>query len=398
MGARLRALRELLAREPPPTFPSRALRAPPPPPPAAPRQNPLVDSHGRAHTYLRVSLTERCNLRCTYCMPADGVSLSPSASLLTADETVALAGHFVGLGVTKLRLTGGEPTVRRDLVPLLERLAQLRERGLRTLGMTSNGLALSPSRLAALWDAGLDALNLSLDTLRPTTFEAISRRPAAQWGAAWGAVEGALAQGWGTVPGRPLKVNAVVQRGVNDGEAPALVESLTRRWPVHLRLIEFMPFGGNAWGDGSRVVPSVELRVRLAAALPGWRPVAGGGAPGAAAAGAVGAPEFAGGDDWAGTVGFISTVSDAFCGSCTRLRLTADGALRACLHGEHEVSLRDALRAAGGARALAEGDARAQDAVTRAIAHAVVMKHAALGGRPLGERGEGARGMVKIGG
>jgi len=331
-------------------------------------------------------------------MPAAGTSLSPAASLLTADEAVALAGHFVGLGVAKLRLTGGEPTVRRDLVPLVERLSLLRARGLRTLAMTSNGVALPPARLAALWAAGLDALNLSLDTLRPEVFEAVSRRPAAQWGAAWGAVEGALAQGWGAAPGRPLKVNTVVQRGVNDGEAPALVEALTKRWPIHLRLIEFMPFGGNAWGDGARVVPSAELRARLATALPGWRPVAAAGGGGGGAPGAVGAPEFRGGEGWAGTVGFISTVSDAFCGTCTRLRLTADGALRACLHGEEEVSLRDALRGAGGAGALEAGDEGTAAAVTRAIAHAVGRKAAALGGRPLEERAADARGMVRIGG
>jgi cyclic pyranopterin phosphate synthase len=397
MGARLRALRELLSREAPALPFLRAPSAPPLPAPVAfSVARPLSDTHGRTHTYLRLSLTERCNLRCTYCMPAAGASLTPPPSLLTSDEAVALAGHFVDLGVTKLRLTGGEPTVRRDLVPLVERLSRLRGRGLRTLAMTSNGVALPPARLAALWGAGLDALNLSLDTLRPAVFEGISRRPAAQWGAAWGAVEGALAQGWGASPSRPLKVNTVVQRGVNDGEAPALVEALTKRWPIHLRLIEFMPFGGNAWGDGSRVVPSAELRARLAAALPGWRRVGGGG--GGGDAGAVGAPEFSGGEGWAGTVGFISTVSDAFCGTCTRLRLTADGALRACLHGEAEVSLRDALRGAGGAGALAAGDEGAAGAVTHAIAQAVGGKHAALGGRPLGERAADARGMVRIGG
>jgi cyclic pyranopterin phosphate synthase len=326
-------------------------------------------------------------------MPSHGVSLTPSPSLLTADETIALVDHFVGLGVTKVRLTGGEPTVRRDLVPLVERLSRLRARGLRTLAMTSNGITLSPARLAVLWGAGLDALNLSLDTLRPEVFEAVSRRPAAQWGAAWGAVEGALAAGWGWTPGRPLKVNVVVQRGVNDWEAPALVEALTRAWPIHLRLIEFMPFGGNAWGDGGAVVPSAELRARLAAALPGWAPL-----PAAAEAGAVGAPEFRGGDAFAGTVGFISTVSDAFCGTCTRLRVTADGALRACLHGEEEVSLRDALRASGGAGALAAGEEAARNAVNAAVAQALGRKHAALGGRPLEERGSGARGMVRIGG
>ena len=388
-GARLLALRTRLALETPAAA-SQLLRPPPSPPPPPPlpppasQPHPLTDSFGRRHTYLRVSLTERCNLRCTYCMPAAGAPLTPPPALLTADETVALAAHMVRLGVRKLRLTGGEPTVRPDLVPLVARLSALRREGLATLAMTSNGVALPPRRLAELWGAGLDALNLSLDTLRPAVFEAVTRRPAAQWGAVWAAVEGALAQGWGRVPGRPLKVNAVVQRGVNEGEAAALAEALTRRAPIQLRFIEFMPFGGNGWGGGERVVPSAELRGALARALPGWARCEGGAAEGG---GSVGGELFRGGPGWEGAVGFISTVSDALCGGCSRLRLTADGALRACLHGEGEVSLRDALRGGGGG-----------EAVTRAVARAVWGKREALGGRALGERGGGERGMVRIGG
>jgi cyclic pyranopterin phosphate synthase len=361
--------------------------------PAAPQGSPLLDLHARRHTYLRLSLTERCNLRCTYCMPAHGVALTPAPQLLTPAETLALASHFVGLGVSKIRLTGGEPTTQRALLPTVRALAQLRARGLRTLAMTSNGVALPPPLLRALWSGGLDALNLSLDTLQPGRFAAIARRPPEAWGAAWRAVHGALAAGWGG-EGRPLKVNCVVQRGVNEDEAGALARALTQHHPITLRFIEFMPFAGNDWGGqgggaaaaASAVVPSAELLAALQRELPDVQAVA-------AAEGSSGAL-YRGGRDWRGSFAFISTVSSAFCGSCSRLRLTADGALRACLHGEDEVSLRDVLRSGGDG-----SGGSVEERLNEAIARAVRGKRAALGGRALAGKAEGeGRSMVKIGG
>jgi cyclic pyranopterin phosphate synthase len=363
----------------------------------------LLDAHGRLHSYLRVSLTERCNLRCTYCMPPDGVALTPAPQLLSHAETLQLAAHFVALGVTKIRLTGGEPSTHGSLLPTVRALSRLKQPGdsasgrLHTLAMTSNGVALGQALLADLWHAGLDALNISLDTLQPARFAAISRRPPAAWGAVWRAIQGALAAGWGT-PSRPLKVNAVVQRGVNEDEAAALALALTRHHPITLRFIEFMPFAGNDWGagegggggagsgsgSGSGVVPSAELLAALQRELPGTHAAA----PAQGSCGVL----YRGGVDWAGGFSFISTVSSAFCATCTRLRLTADGALRVCLHGEGEVSLRDVLRSGGGGSV--------GDRLTEAIARGVSGKHAALGGRRelVGKQAWEGRSMVKIGG
>jgi molybdenum cofactor biosynthesis protein A len=381
---RLAALRRSLL-EHPPTL-TRAVAKPLQPLSASALSSPLVDSHGRPHSYLRISLTERCNLRCTYCMPASGVPLSPPSHLLQLPETLALASHFVSLGVSKIRLTGGEPTLRADLVAVVEGMGRLRAPSahhphtLRTLALTSNGVALGQGPLLpALWASGLDALNLSLDTLQPELFARLSRRPPAAWASAWRAVHRALELGWGATPGRPLKVNTVVQRGVNDGEAAALVRALTQHHPVTLRFIEFMPFSGNEWvaqGTGG-VVPSAELLAGLQAALPTLTPL-----DSSSSCSTEGSGLWKGHPDWKGSFGFISTVSSAFCASCSRLRLTADGSLRVCLHGEEEVSLRDVVRGGGD--------------LTEAIARAVQGKHAALGGKPLGQGL--ARSMIKIGG
>jgi len=215
----------------------------------------LTDTFSRVHTYLRISLTERCNLRCTYCMPAEGVSLTPASHLLTTPEILRLARLFVHAGVTKVRLTGGEPTLRPDLVQLCSQLSALP--GLRTLAMTSNGIALARA-LPALRDAGLSALNISLDTLRPHRFEALARRPG--HAKVLRAIDTALALGYD-----PLKVNVVVMRGVNDDELAAWV-ALTRHAPLNVRFIEYMPFDGNVWSD-SKMVPYKEMLARVQEAL-----------------------------------------------------------------------------------------------------------------------------------
>ena len=206
----------------------------------------LTDRFARRHTYLRISITERCNLRCTYCMPAEGVQLSPAAHLLTTTEIVELASAFVAEGVTKIRLTGGEPTVRRDLVELVEALGALRGAGLRELAMTSNGVALPPRRLDRLVAAGLTGLNLSLDTLVPAKFQFVTRRQGLDRVLA--VVDHATARlGFGTPPAaadqppRTLKVNVVAMRGVNDDELCDFV-ALTQDLPLEVRFIEYMPF------------------------------------------------------------------------------------------------------------------------------------------------------------
>jgi len=177
----------------------------------APQLSPLHDSFGRHHTYLRISLTEKCSLRCTYCMPPGGVDLTPAERLLSTREILRLARLFVGAGTTKIRLTGGEPTLRRDLTEIVSALDELRPAGLRTIGMTSNGIALSSRRLRALHDAGLDKLNLSLDTLDAQRFVKLARRDGLKL--VLRAIDAAIDEGF-----EPLKINCVVMRGVNDDE------------------------------------------------------------------------------------------------------------------------------------------------------------------------------------
>ncbi|XP_069358074.1 molybdenum cofactor biosynthesis protein 1 isoform X2 [Maniola hyperantus] len=288
--------------------------------------DPLVDLHGRKHDYLRISLTERCNLRCQYCMPAEGVPLSARSALLSRDELLRLARVFAALGVRKLRLTGGEPTLRADLLDVVQGLSELR--GVHTVAMTSNGLALT-RRLPALQRAGLSALNLSLDSLRAERFERMARRPGLSHVLA--SLDLALQLGLPSV-----KINTVLMKGFNDDEICDFVE-LTKDREVDVRFIEFMPFAGNEWRDSRMVSERAALdavrrrhpQLRAAAPAPCrtatmWQ------VPG-----------------YRGRVGFISSMSVPFCGSCNRLRLTADGNLKVCLFGAAETNMRDALR--GGA-------------------------------------------------
>ena len=386
--SRLAALRERLASEPAP----RRLSAPAPAPASAPaplpapthlaessddaegasRPAPLVDAFGRRHTYLRVSLTERCNLRCSYCMPAAGLpALTPAARLLTTPEVLRVAALLAARGVDKVRLTGGEPTLRPDLAAVVAGLRALRPAGLRTVAMTTNGVALERA-LPELREAGLTHVNISLDSLRPARFAALSRRPEAAWHRVWAAVRAALDAGLAG----PVKLNCVVVRGVNDDEV-ADFAALTRELPLEVRFIELMPFAGSGF-ERARVVgwreSAAAIRERHAGFAPEPLLQGGGGIEGSGAGGDQG-----GGDGTArlwrvpgapGRVGFIATMTDAFCGSCSRLRLTADGNVKACLHGDAEHGLRDALRAG------------ASDAQLAAIVRAALRgKHLALGGK-----------------
>jgi cyclic pyranopterin phosphate synthase len=314
----------------------------------------LTDRFGRRHTYLRVSLTERCNLRCRYCMPADGVPLTPRDRLLTTPEIVRLVRLFVEGGVDKVRLTGGEPLVRKDAEDVAEAIGALPERP--TLALTTNGLLLA-RKLDRLRRAGLSQLNLSLDTLRPDRFEAITRRRGLD--KVLDALDLALDYGY-AVPGRnerTLKVNCVVMRGVNDDEVEDFV-ALTAERPVEVRFIEYMPFEGNGWA-GDKLVPYRELLDRLSTRFV-LEPLDDG--PSATAK-TFRVPGHA------GRVGFITSMTTPFCHGCNRLRLTADGALKVCLFGAAEVSLRDRMR-----------DGATEDELRAAIGAAVLRKKAAHGG------------------
>ncbi|XP_071079840.1 uncharacterized protein [Haliotis cracherodii] len=285
----------------------------------------LTDTFGRQHTYLRISLTERCNLRCQYCMPQEGVQLSPKQMLLSTDEILALSQMFVKEGITKIRLTGGEPTVRRDLVDILKGLDSLRSEGLKSIAMTTNGITLS-RRLPLYQDAGLDQLNISLDTLVPPKFEFITRRKGFE--KVLQGIDKALELGY-----EPVKVNCVVMRGLNEEEILDFVE-FTQHKKVDIRFIEYMPFGGNKW-NFNKLVSYQQMLDIIRSRWPDLDRLSDHAND---TSKAYKVPGFA------GQVGFITSMSEHFCGTCNRLRMTADGNLKVCLHGEAEVSLRDALR------------------------------------------------------
>ena len=299
----------------------------------------LTDTFGRRHTYLRISLTERCNLRCRYCMPAGGVDLTPEERLLTAEEVLRLARLFVRDGVTKIRLTGGEPLVRPGSTDLIARLAEIE--GLQTLAITTNGLLLS-KKLPALVEAGVDPINLSLDTLRADRFQKIARREG--HGLVLRAMDEALAAG------REVKVNCVVMRGENDDELADFVR-LTKERPLEVRFIELMPFQGNAWSK-ERFVSWQEMQEQIEARFPALESLDDG--PHATTR----TYQVPGHE---GRVGFIASMTAPFCEGCNRLRLTADGHLKVCLFGKSETSLRDPMRSGASDEELTQTISRAVD-------------------------------------
>ena len=289
------------------------------------RPSGAFDAYGRQMSYLRISLTDRCNFRCVYCMPAIGMKFQPRDELLTDDELLRVVGVCANLGFTKLRLTGGEPTIRPHLVDLVREMKSFP--GIEEISMTTNALLLS--RIAGdLKDAGLDRINVSMDTLDPDKFKVMTR--GGRFDLVWAGLEAADAAGL-----QPIKINAVVVKDQNEDEVVDLAAlTIAREWQV--RFLEIMPMEGvgTVYDDG--LVTSAETQARLEAqfgplipvdAPPGdparvWR------LPGAA-----------------GTIGFISPVSAPFCAHCNRVRLTADGKLRLCLLRNDEIDLRDLLRA-----------------------------------------------------
>lgn len=279
---------------------------------------PLVDRFGRVHRDLRVSLTDRCNLRCTYCMPAEGVPWIPSGDLLTTDELVEVVDAATGAGIEEVRLTGGEPLLRPDVADVVGRLAAL-PRAPR-LSLTTNGLRLA-TLAGRLADAGLERVNVSLDTLRRDRFLAITRRD--RLADVVGGIAAAKAVGL-----EPIKLNAVLVRGVNDDEVLDLCD-FAIRGGHELRFIEEMPLGAGRTWSRDAFVPASEILARIADAY-ALEPIGDRGSSPAQLYSVAGG---------LGVVGVIASISEPFCGACDRVRLTADGQLRACLfaHDEHDV-------------------------------------------------------------
>lgn len=328
---------------------------------------PLKDRFGREHSYLRISLAERCNLRCQYCMPENGVELQPQSHLLTNSEIIRLATWFVENGVSKLRLTGGEPLLRKDLIPLIENLNNL---GLEQIGMTTNGVTLS-KYLPDLVTAGMTHVNISLDSLQPEKFARLTRRPKNYHTRVMQAIEDCAK----LLPNR-TKVNCVVLPD-NLDEIQDFCE-MTRDLPVDIRFIEYMPFNENKW-DTKGFVSYHEMQEQIDGLqrledgpndTTKWWSLSG---------------------DSLGRIGFITSMSEHFCGSCNRLRITADGQLKVCLFGHTEVSLRDLLRQGG-----------SDELLQKVIHYSVQRKNFKLGGhkdmKDLQEHSNENRPMTLIGG
>jgi cyclic pyranopterin phosphate synthase len=281
---------------------------------------PITDTYGRKHTYLRISLTDKCNLRCTYCMPQENMQFMPSKWLMQAHEIEELAKIFVDMGVTKIRLTGGEPLVRKDAAQIISSLGKLPT----SLTITTNAVLIDQF-ISELKQAGVQSLNVSLDTLQEAQFKNITKRD--HFIQTLNNIKLLLAEGF------VVKINVVVLRGVNDSEVKDFVRLTLDNANLHVRFIEFMPFNGNQW-DMSKIVSYADLITDIRSQfdfekLPGE-------------------PE-----DTAhhfqvngakGTFGIIGTVTHPFCSGCNRIRLTADGKLKNCLFDTSEVDLLTPLR------------------------------------------------------
>jgi GTP 3',8-cyclase len=302
----------------------------------------IVDSYNRVHNYLRISLTDNCNLRCFYCMPEEDYEFTPASRLMQADEIEALAKTFVNLGVNKIRLTGGEPLVRKDVADIILRLSKLNV----NLTLTTNATRLHEF-VDVLKEANVRSLNISLDTLQSDKFTLVTRRN--QFKLVYDNIQLMLKNNF------HVKVNMVVMKGLNENEINDFVE-WTKHEPVHVRFIEFMPFTGNRW-TSNKVFPYHEMLELIEGKynviklqdekhdtakgfqVPGHK----------------------------GTFAVISTMSENFCGTCNRMRLTADGKLKNCLFSKEETDLLSAFR-------------RGED-VTRLIHQSIRSKAKELGGQ-----------------
>lgn len=284
--------------------------------------NKLVDRFGRKHTYLRISVTDRCNLRCVYCMPADGIAVRKKDQILTFEEIYRLSSIFVEMGISKIRITGGEPLVRKDLEQLFQMLNSLP--GLETLALTTNGVLL-PNKIEALKAAGLKCVNISLDTLNAERFQRMTLRD--EWHPVMTGILAAEAAQF-----QSLKLNVVVIKDQNGDELLDFVEFVKNR-PMNVRFIEYMPFKDNSWNsDGVLSYSDMKAMISERYQLD---PIDG--KPGDVA------------KDFSirghrGTISFISSMTDSFCSTCNRLRLTADGSIKSCLFYEPELNFRHELR------------------------------------------------------
>lgn len=304
----------------------------PQPLPPAPREvregRRMVDSHGRTILDLRISITDRCNFRCVYCMEPD-VRFAAPDRLMTAAEIVRVARIAEDLGVRSVRITGGEPTLHPELAEIIGGIRRTTQLG---IAMTTNGSLLSRDAVARWKRAGLDRITVSIDSLRPERFARVTRSKSTPADVLHG-IEACIAEGLA-----PLKLNAVLVRGVNDDEAVELA-SLARRFGIEVRFIEYMPLdSAHAW-DRSRMVPAEETQAGVEATFP--LVATGADDPHSTAR------TFRFADGTPGTVGFIAPVTKAFCGACSRLRITADGHVRPCLFSTTEWGLLPLLR--GGA-------------------------------------------------
>jgi len=279
----------------------------------------IIDNYNRIHTYLRISLTDNCNLRCFYCMPEEEYEFTPTSRLMQADEIEALASTFVELGVNKIRLTGGEPLVRKDAADIIKRLSRL---GI-NLTLTTNATRLNDF-VTVLKDANVRSLNISLDTLEADKFTIITRRN--QFHQVYNNIQLMLKNRF------HLKVNMVVMKGLNDGEINDFIE-WTKDEPVHVRFIEFMPFTGNRW-TSNKVVTWQEM-LHIIESKYSFLPLQNDKHDTAKSYQVPG---------HAGTFAVISTMSSPFCSGCNRIRLTADGKMKNCLFSKEETDLLTAFR------------------------------------------------------
>jgi cyclic pyranopterin phosphate synthase len=286
----------------------------------------MKDQHGRSIEYLRISVTDRCNFRCVCCMPEAGLNWLPKAEILSYEEITEVVRQLAPKGLRRLRITGGEPTIRPDLVRLIAMLRAVD--GIEDIALSTNGVKL-PAMAKELKAAGLDRVNISADSLQPERIAKIARRNLGFEPVT--ALRAALDAGL-----EPVKLNVVVMRGINDDEVLDFAR-LTLEHRAHIRFIELMPVGEMAHLTDAHIVPSDELLGRFAA-LGALEPASG---P-AKGNGPAKYYKIAGA---AGTVGVITPMTHTYCGTCNRVRLTADGRLRTCLYGDHEVDLRTPLRA-----------------------------------------------------
>jgi len=294
---------------------------------------PLRDTFNRPITYLRISVTDRCNLRCVYCMPESGLPWIPKPEILSYEEIARIVEAGASVGLRSVRLTGGEPLLRRDLVRLIEMLARIP--GIDDISLSTNGLLLA-ERVAELRDAGLRRVNVSLDTLREDRFFAIARRNGLDRVIA--GIDAAIDAGL-----KPIKLNCVVMRGQNDDELVAFAE-LTRKREIYVRFIELMPVSDNLEMQPGAYISATEILNRLQT-IEALLPVAGPGGNGPARYFA-----FA---DALGALGVISPLSHDYCETCNRVRLSADGRLRLCLFGDHHIDLRTPVRSGASSQEMA---------------------------------------------